>query len=316
MKLSEEEIDNIFTECFNELRRNECNDFTHVLIKIFKSICYIIFISFVIYTILYHHQPTLSLVMRNVQGFIYPGLKILRLLSVPIISAYPSLSELYDESCLVQNPYFIVPDMDCYPCENVYSVIDLTGFTNISLYQSGIPYIIKTDLEPVNISTLQDLYIKYKSTFDQDAKRIYSRNQSLRTIEDSLTNELHETEHILWRINRMTPARILRTVFPKPYTISQWSGQSPERYIIIDGENSEPYYIPDMECSYVYTIQGSGRRTILLRPSKECLGLCRTVSVVLNPSEVLFYNWWYWRPISVPFASSKEKSVTYIGSYC
>lgn len=87
----------------------------------------------------------------------------------------------------------------------------------------------------------------------------------------------------------MTPARILRTVFPKPYTISQWSGQSPERYIIIDGENSEPYYIPDMECSYVYTIQGSGRRTILLRPSKECLGLCRTVSVVLNPSEVCEY---------------------------
>lgn len=174
MKLSDEEINKIFTECFSELRRNECNDFTHLLIKILKSICYIIFISFVIYTILYHHQPTLSLVMRNVQGFIYPGLKILRLISVPIISAYPSLSgkyswiileyniyntnakfinyftELYDESCLVQNPYFIVPDMDCYPCENVYSVIDLTGFTNISLYQSGIPYIIKVSFVFIN----------------------------------------------------------------------------------------------------------------------------------------------------------------------
>lgn len=53
--------------------------------------------------------------------------------------------ELYDESCLVQNPYFRVPEMDCYPCENIHSVVDSTGFgnANSSLYQSGIPYILK-----------------------------------------------------------------------------------------------------------------------------------------------------------------------------
>lgn len=51
--------------------------------------------------------------------------------------------DLYDESCLLENPFFYVSGMECWPCENVHSVMDLTGFSNHSLYQSGVPYIVK-----------------------------------------------------------------------------------------------------------------------------------------------------------------------------
>lgn len=84
----------------------------------------------------------------------------------------------------------------------------------------------------------------------------------------------------------MTPGRLIRTLFPRPYIISEWSGQSIERYVMIDGPKADPYVLPNPECSYVILVQGTGQRTIILKPSKECGDLCRTVSVILKPSYV------------------------------
>lgn len=92
--------------------------------------------------------------------------------------------------------------------------------------------------------------------------------------------------HTSWRINRMMPARIVRSLFPRPYFISQRSGQSMERFIMVDEPSAEAYSLPNLECSYVVIIQGSGERTIILKPSKECGNSCKTVSVVLKPSFV------------------------------
>ena len=49
----------------------------------------------------------------------------------------------YDESCLLENPYFYVAEMECWPCQRVYSVIELTKSSNFSLYHPGVPFIIK-----------------------------------------------------------------------------------------------------------------------------------------------------------------------------
>lgn len=74
------------------------------------------------------------------------------------------------------------------------------------------------------------------------------------------------------------------------YTIyvifSYRSGQDIERFVYIDGPFADPYKLPDTECNYVFVIQGSGERTIALRPTKECEITCKTVSVTLKPSYV------------------------------
>lgn len=134
----------------------------------------------------------------------------------------------------------------------------------------------------------------------------------------------------------MNPARIVRTLFPRPQIISEWSGQSVERYIMIDEPNALHHVLPSFECSYVFVIQGSGQQTVILRPTQECSDSCKTVSVVLKPSYVckdylysfyqlsllrfslitVWYNWWYWRPISLPMANATETSISYINSYC
>lgn len=94
LNLSDEEIDKLFDECFSKLNKEQLKESSFVsrLLQFFKVLFMFTTVLLLIFILLYHHQPTLSLVLRNVQGFIYPGLKILRLLALPVIKLFPSLS--------------------------------------------------------------------------------------------------------------------------------------------------------------------------------------------------------------------------------
>lgn len=320
LNLSNHNIKKIFDECFKEIEDNDKKQRSYhsIFSLILKITLLIVIFCLILYVLLNVHQPTSSIVLRNVQGLIYPGLKLVRFLAVPILKQFPSLTHLYDESCLVENPYFYVSDMECWPCEDVHTIVDLTDFDNYSLYQSGIPYVVKTNQKPVSFYELKFLYSKKKEILDNNADRIRSTNSRIKSL-DSLFNQELEVlghTHISWRINRMLPAQIIRSLFPRPYIVPERSGQSVERFIMIDEVNAEGYSFPNTECSYVFVIQSSGERTIILKPSKECGNACRTVSIILKPSFVLWYNWWYWRPMSFPSQNASKVSITYISSYC
>lgn len=126
---------------------------------------------------------------------------------------------------------------------------------------------------------------------DKEANNLRSNHPNITHIGDLIHISLNEssTTHIAWRINRMSPGRVIRSVFKRPFIISEWSGQSIERYVMIDGTNAQPYMLPNTECSYVFVVQGSGERTVILRPSRECVHHCKTVSVLLKPSYVCKY---------------------------
>ncbi|CAH1160209.1 unnamed protein product [Phaedon cochleariae] len=328
LSLNDEEIKLLFKESFSELKneinrskaihnptkaQNSCSTFRNTVL-----LCIILFLA--IYVLLNVHQPTSSIVLRNVQGLTHPTLKIVRFLSVPIIKLFPSLTDLYDESCLVENPYFYVSDMECWPCENINSVLNITKVEeNLIKSGSGTPFIIKTNQSLVTFHTLQKVYNNNKKILDAEAKSFKSTNTSIITLKDLFSNSINfisSNIHISWRINKMAPARVIRQVFPKPEFLPERSGQSVERFVFIDGDKSEPYTLPNTECSNVFVVQGKGQRSIVLKPSKECAGKCRTVSVVLKASYVLWYNWWYWRPVSLPTQKSSGPSITYINSYC
>ncbi|XP_023312766.1 uncharacterized protein LOC111692869 [Anoplophora glabripennis] len=325
--LSNKELDIIFKKCFSDLKKstNGSKQTKTKAQQLFRTVIniFLLFtlITIFIYILLNVHQPTSSIVLRNVQGLTYPTLKIVRFLSVPIIKMFPSLTDLYDETCLLENPYFYVADMECWPCEGVHAVLDLSEVDQSSFSSgSGTPFIVKIDLQPVTFKTLQHMYNENQEVFNVEARRIKSTNSSIHNLKDLFHSDMahlaNTTTHTSWRINKMVPARLIRKLFPRPSFISDRCGQSVERFIIIDGAKAEPYILPNTECSYIFVIQGSGERTIVLRPSMECSQNCRTVSVILKPSYVLWYNWWYWRPISLPTENSTGPSVSYINSYC
>lgn len=88
LHFTDAEIDEIFLNGLKHVKTPKSTKFT----KIIKIILSIVLISLVIYVLLYIHQPTSSLVLRNVQSFIYPGFKVIRNLGIPIISLFPALT--------------------------------------------------------------------------------------------------------------------------------------------------------------------------------------------------------------------------------
>lgn len=147
---------------------------------------------------------------------------------------------------------------------------------------------LQVNQEEIKFETLQKLYKLNKHELDLDARRLISNNPLIKTPKDLFSSKdvFSSKTHISWRLNKMITARIVRFVFAKPTFLPDRAGQSVERFVFIDGAKSEPYLLPNTECSYVYMIQGSGERTIILKPSKECSYQCKTLSVILKPSYV------------------------------
>ncbi|XP_055524772.1 uncharacterized protein LOC129718230 [Wyeomyia smithii] len=281
-----------------------------------KKIINFIFVLLTLFIIFSYKHEVSTVVLRNIQSFIYPGMRVWRKVTVPIIANYPSLTEYYDESCLLTNPYFQVENLNCDPCADVANVLD---FTNIDDVAVNYPYIFKTQKELVDIHRLQILYEQHRAIFTKDAYKIQSSHEGIRNLDDLFRHFMNASQqvesHNVWRCNRMAPARLLRALFPRPARLPA-TGVSLERYLIVDTPQAVPYRIPDAECANMFVIQGYGSRTFLLRPTQECRHRCRTLSVRLPASYGLIYNWWYWKPISLPEQYAKSPSISYIGSYC
>lgn len=81
--------------------------------------------------------------MRNIQIFIYPGMRAWRKLTIPVIRTFPALTRLYDETCLVENPFFRVAGLDCRPCVNVINVVDVSLSKYNGHLDYSVPYIVK-----------------------------------------------------------------------------------------------------------------------------------------------------------------------------
>lgn len=96
---------------------------------------------------------------------------------------------------------------------------------------------------------------------------------------------------------------------------------------------------PRPECSNVILRFTDGARLIKMMPSLECQQNCKTSTILLsngytcmffflhlcsifNRRKLIFiilsvwYNWWYWRPISLPVSNSTTISISYLTSFC
>lgn len=88
--------------------------------------------------------------------------------------------ELYDEWCILENPYFYVNDMDCSPCSVVHFVPDLTGHHVSKSLNPGIPYTKMENITEVRVETIQQLLWENSKVFEQDAMKIFSNNLTYR----------------------------------------------------------------------------------------------------------------------------------------
>ncbi|KZC09378.1 PREDICTED: uncharacterized protein LOC107187590 [Dufourea novaeangliae] len=316
--ISEIEIDNTLKKSFQILETRTKKYGVPCCIKTILVVFFMIIICFMSFD----QRFIAVMIMRNLQNSIYPGLKLVRNIAMPIIQQYPSLSEFYDEWCILENPYFYVNDIDCWPCSVINFVPDLTGHHISRSFNPGIPYIKTENLSEIHLKDLRHLFWDNCDIFEKDASKVFSNNFTYRNIRDVIEDkmDLHPSKnldnHITWRINRMTAGRIVRKLFPKPTDTPIWWEQSTEKFILIDEQESPPYSLPNPECSNVVIRSTGGTRLIKMIASPECSESCESFTVLLSPGKILWYNWWYWRPISFPALNSTSVSINYMISFC
>ncbi|XP_034246500.1 uncharacterized protein LOC117648228 [Thrips palmi] len=338
--LSEREVNNAMDQCLRSLldKENESKSKTRKYglfsiiqlgTTVLKKLAFVSLVCLVTGLVLYgllQHKPIQYFIQSNLQDFIYPGMKILRKLSLPLISLCPSLTKFYDESCLVVNPFFRVPDMPC-PCEDVRAVLNLTG-ENLQQeqYHSGIPFLVKVDRVDVSWESLKSLYLNNSIVFDRDASQVtisrpsshgsaVTPNTIFNMNWDESDREM-EQSHIQWRCNRMEPARLLRSVFGVPsHEPTYAAGVTIEKLLMIDGPKAPLYRLPTTDGTTVFIQQSSGSRIIILTPAHECKEKCSAVSVDLPSGHILWFSWWYWRASSLPSPTAISMGISYVGSY-
>lgn len=246
------------------------------------------------------HNPSKKFVMRNVQDMIYPFMTSLRYITLPVLKRYPHLSQWYSEECLIKNVFFDQSNIDCRSCENEVSPTFAFGLKNFSevYYNSGKLLVIldamhknvtaKSILDEIDISEEMNLgTLKFYPQTKEGS--IKSQEKRFHSFEDDI--------HIEWKINRLKTVHLIRKVFPRVYVIPSATEVSLHRYLFVDGPMSGPYSLPLTEFANIVLIQGEGKSLITMFPSNHCKTVCQPVNIFLGPSQVLFFNWIYWRPV-------------------
>lgn len=134
------------------------------------------------------------------------------------------------------------------------------------------------------MEALYSLYTENLDIFQEDAYKVTSTNKNIRDLDQLFAVHLNKTapqieSHSLMRINRMTPARILRKLLPKPPGLPNNAGIGVERFLAVDTGASQTYPLPTTDCSNMFIYLAKASRTIVLRPTNECQMECRLLSI-------------------------------------
>lgn len=309
--LSEEEFKKMYFQSLNNLETNR-----NVVLSNYHRInrYRVLLMGFVIigiYTV-YNFKTFYSTVMCNIQEYIYPGLKLVRRISIPLISLFPSLTDFYHETCLIQNPFFTVVDMDCWPCSAVSNVLEVDEPKPMS-EQHHAPFIYKTEQQVIDMDTLKKMYIRNKDIIDKETAKILTNSKHYQTPDDVFNQDSNDKNFYVWKFHNIKIAKLLRQIIPRPKVVPKF-GQSTERFIIIDNRK-ELFHVPDTECSFSFLLALSGSREINLLPAEECKHQCKALKVELKETYLLWYNWWYWRP-TVQSSIGNQTFIAHVGSYC
>ncbi|XP_059061940.1 uncharacterized protein LOC131854795 [Achroia grisella] len=251
--MSEEEFKNLYYHSLNsiEIQNNSLiRNRSRLAKKHILLLAVLIIICFV-----YNYKFLYSCLVCNLQEYIYPGLRLLRRISIPFISLFPSLTDYYHETCLIQNPFFTVVDMDCWPCSTIHNVGEVQNPKPVT-QQLTAPFIYETDQQVINMEALKDMYEKNRNIFDKESSKILANNKHY--ISPSIMFSYEE------------------------------------------------------EAKSLYTC---GSRKVHLVPAEECKHQCKTLKVDLKETYLLWYNWWYWRPVLQP-SFGNETLIAHVGSYC
>jgi hypothetical protein len=264
--------------------------------------------------------PTQKFILRYSQDIIHPVMRQIRLWSIPIIKSHPFLSEFHEEECLVENPLYGDPSLNCWPCEDTKTIMNLTNAVNYSkaYVDNEKPFVMRDVLSKmVTFESLKQVYEDHSEDLQMGTARAMFNGQSIADLKELMDLDLNISSdfHIMWKMHRVMAARVIRKVFLRPRFVPESSEVSLQKFIHIDGPTSDQYRLPLTDFANVWLVQGQGHRTIVLDPSEECRSNCSALSILLQPMDVLYWNWQFYRARSLPSRTSPEPSISFLASF-
>ncbi|KAH8421349.1 hypothetical protein KR009_002640 [Drosophila setifemur] len=190
--------------------------FHHLLDRRRQILCWLFYLTLVSLCVAAYRYETTGAGGRQervVQAMVYPGMRMWRRMTMPLIQRFPQLTEFYDESCLMGNPFFQVEDLSCGPCANVESVWlesdeCAEGYSNPDLNASpspgagpnpnpnhkchqpvtggaeSVPFAFRSQQETIDLRDFYNIYASNHKIFQRDAYRVHSTNQGVHNLED------------------------------------------------------------------------------------------------------------------------------------
>jgi len=293
-----------------------------IITSLLEYLMFLIIIVLLIYSVSLLHNPLQKWFLRNMQNHIYPSMRLLRLATLPWIQQYPSLSDWHEETCLISNPLYWQRPIDCWSCSQIDSPHeidrkqpDLDDYFAKNYYHSGVPMIIRGLFERVSLQDVHQLYNMNKWQFLQGIGSFSSLHFF------NVTDFFYNLDHFQtdsqasWKITRVGTGRLFRKLFPRPAFIPLETEVALHKYLFVEGAKAPPHEMPMTEFANMWVMQGSGQRTISFEPSVSCRSLCPQLKATIYPGDVLYYNWQFWNPTSLPVSEAEETSVTYVGSF-
>ncbi|XP_068217664.1 uncharacterized protein [Palaemon carinicauda] len=254
-------------------------------------------------TVITTHNPSRKFVTRHIQDYIYPVMTRLRHLTLPVLNKFPTLSSWYSEECLLENPFFDQVNVDCNICSKnmqLEVVSNTEQFTEM-YYNKGKFFIINHVGGSIQWNQIISK-IDISSEEEQGSlKATGNYMHKYCNLKDHLANEidLPKDIHIEWKVNKLKSLHVLRQLLPRFNFIPSDTEVSLHHLVFIDGPEYKPYAIPISEFSNVVLFQGEGNSVFTLEPSAHCKYYCQAVTLTLNTTQILFFNWIFWRPVRI-----------------
>lgn len=100
--------------------------------------------------------------IRAIQNYIYPFMRSLRKLSIPLLYFFPNMALLYEETCLVSNPYFQTNQIDCRGCQHI-NIMDLSSQSHLISVYNNFPFLLNVSGKFLSVRTCYGLKLKCNS---------------------------------------------------------------------------------------------------------------------------------------------------------
>jgi len=218
-------------------------------------------------------NPLQKIFLNNIQNYIYPLMRFIRLWTLPLTQLFPQLSgtsklprnlnnqnklswwlDVHEETCLVHNPFYWQRPIDCWSCGEISSVYTINNANHFQpqflakYYHSGIPLVIQELTSPVTVQDLANLHKSNPCLLVQGVGGFSSTMPEINSLSDFLalhteitTSNSGDVGQVSWKINHVRAVRLFRRLFPRPRFIPDDTEVGLEKHFFMDQPRTPPY---------------------------------------------------------------------------